>query len=155
MPQFIKMGISSTGHLGNKERSTRVQRRWNARRRVLPGFPIETPFSSILGVREYLRGDRIICLRCGKPYKKLGNHLLKIHGMQMDEYKALYKIPWTYSLICPESSRNYKQASEIQVRTGYPCPPKQGSDLLDMVRRERRVCPFKREVSLMNLKGRD
>ena len=72
MPFAIKMGLNGTGFLGNQSKSKRALRRAKARRKVLPGFPIEQPFESIEDVREYMSGDKIVCLRCGKEYKELG-----------------------------------------------------------------------------------
>lgn len=62
------------------------------RREVLPGFPVEVPFETGKEVWEYLRGERIQCLRCGKWYKALGGHLT-VHGWTVEEYKAFYGLP--------------------------------------------------------------
>lgn len=62
-------------------------------RRPLPGFPIEEPFTSRAGVDEYLSGERITCLRCGRKLKRLGGHLKTVHGWTTEEYKMFYQLP--------------------------------------------------------------
>lgn len=63
------------------------------------GFPIHNPFESADEVRQYLNGERIICLRCGKPYKALQAHL-RVHGWDAEEYKRFYGLPWRTGLTC-------------------------------------------------------
>jgi len=148
---FVKMGLGGTGYLGKKESHTRAVRKCIARRRVLPGFPIEEPFRSIKDVRHYLAGESIICLLCGKNYKKLGHHLSRIHGVTVDEYKKRYNIPWTYGLCCRDTSERYRRAIERRMRDGYKPPAKDGRALRAMIKVERRECPFKSEVAVENL----
>ena len=151
MPMFIKMGIHGTGYLGNKERSQRSFRKFMARRKVLAGYPIETPFESIDDVREYLSGDRIVCLLCGRSFRRIGTHLIKIHGISFDEYREKYNIPWTFSLISPESSELYRQAVKKRMAEGYVPPMKFGKEFTKMINKPRRICPFKSEVNIQNL----
>lgn len=108
MPQFIKMGLGGTGYAGKPGNALRQARRRATRRKVLAGYPVDKPFSSDKEVREYLSGDRIICLLCGKSYKNLGSvHLQKIHGISEDEYKSKYHIPWSYGLCCQELVKKF------------------------------------------------
>jgi predicted transcriptional regulator len=63
----------------------------------LPGFPIESKFTSIDAVKEYLHGDRITCLICGRSYKGLAGHISK-HGISSDEYKERFGLPFKTGL---------------------------------------------------------
>ena len=73
-------------------------------RKVLAGFPINRPFQSRKEVEEYLSGDRIVCLLCGKPYKMLAPHIKRIHGTDAEDYKSIYGIPQKYGLTCEEAT---------------------------------------------------
>lgn len=64
----------------------------------LKGFPLNRPFETIAEIDEYFSGNLIQCLECGHMYRALGYHL-KSHGMNADEYKEKYGIPWGYGLI--------------------------------------------------------
>ncbi|EAX8473356.1 hypothetical protein AH421_12110 [Salmonella enterica] len=44
-------------------------------------------------VTEYLAGDKIQCLECGKMFQMLGTHLLKMHGMTAAEYRERFNLP--------------------------------------------------------------
>lgn len=152
MPQFVKMGLNGTGYLGKQEAHTRAARKRMARRKVVPGFPETTPFAAIEDVRKYLSGDSMICLLCGKNYKRIGTHLVKIHGITVDEYKQRYNIPWTYGLICDESSGKYSKAIKKRMMEGWEPPMKLGDDHKKMISAEKRGCKFKVEVAKTNLK---
>lgn len=68
------------------------------RRNMLDGYPKTYLFDTPESLVVYFSGERIICLRCGKAYKTLGVHLLRIHDMTPDEYRDIYGIPWSYGL---------------------------------------------------------
>lgn len=129
---------------------SRAQRRFLARRKVLPGFPKNDPFESIGEVREYFSGDKVVCLLCGKEYKRIGFHVEKIHSLTMNDYKQKYKIPWTYGLICDESSERYRDSMKRRISEGFAPPIKTGEDHKLMVATTQRVYPFKREVAIQN-----
>ena len=151
MPMFIKMGLNGTGYLGKKENALRQARRCAARRKILPGFPVNDPFHSIDDVRNYLEGDKIICLLCGKGLRKLGAHIIKIHGMTINEYKKKYKIPWGYGLACTESSELYRINAVRRMEEGWTPALKFGDEQKLMVQKQRRACPFKKEIAMKNL----
>jgi hypothetical protein len=64
------------------------------------------PFDNLIEIREYLAGDRVQCLVCGKKYLRLTHWHLITHGMSADEYRAQFGIPWTYSLTSAVSRAN-------------------------------------------------
>jgi hypothetical protein len=118
MPSFIKMGLGGTGYIGKKEKYLRSQKMRISRRIVLPNFPIEEPFLSVDDVKQYLSGEKIICLLCGKSYKSLGVHLMRIHGITIDDYKLKYKIPWTYGLACGDTKEKHRAIRKQQLQDG-------------------------------------
>jgi len=89
------------------------------KRQVKKGYPVINKFETIEEVNEYLGGDRIVCLLCGRDMKTLGGHLRQIHdNMTCDQYKKRFGIPWRRGLICKESSKNYANALNKRVENG-------------------------------------
>jgi len=108
--------------------STRSERKRRAARRVFPGFPVERPpFDSPQDVYDYLNGvgeykapaGRIVCLLCGKTYRKLGTHLLRIHGVEVDEYRERYGLPWTVGVASPDCRERYSKATRKRMEEGW------------------------------------
>ncbi len=62
-------------------------------RQILPGYPWDGHFTTREQVADYLSGDRIACLLCGKTYELLAPHVRRIHGLPIEEYKARFGIP--------------------------------------------------------------
>ena len=85
------------------------------------GYPIEKPFESLVTMRAYFSESRIRCLRCGRRFKGLAGHLWQIHGMSTDDYRELYGIPWTYGLVCAETSGIISGNSIRLVSEGVIC----------------------------------
>lgn len=121
MPFAVKMGLGGTGYMGKKESYLRSARKRKSRRVVADGFPIREKFKSIEDVRKYLSGDRITCLICGRQLKRLGNHLMPIHGIDENKYRETYGIPWTYGLAADATSKKYAKAVKHRLETidGY------------------------------------
>lgn len=92
-------------------------RRAAATRKVVSGYPIETPFTSPEDVHDYLNGDVITCLRCGKPYKALGCHL-QVHGWWEEKYKEFYGLPWRTGLTSKKTKRLKTENGKINLRRG-------------------------------------
>lgn len=91
----------------------------------MPGFPVETKFTTPEALADYFGdGNSITCLRCGQKYRKLGLHLLKIHEMEPDEYRAIYGIPWTYGLDCSETTEIASENMRSRIANGDIVPPR-------------------------------
>lgn len=130
------------------DRSTRKR---NARRRTLPGFPKELKFSKQKELREYFSGDKIVCLLCGRELKRLGNHLVPIHGVTEDEYRERYGIPWTYGLNSKLTTGNYSLAVKKRIEyDGFIPEPAKGESLYGVPRRK--SPPVRRDIRRQNLK---
>lgn len=80
----------------------------SARRFVMDGYPITRKFETIEAINEYLHGEKITCLICGKAYKALIGHL-RIHGISADEYKERYGLPYRTGLSSEGSKELYRE----------------------------------------------
>lgn len=108
--------------------TTRAERRRRARRKVLPGFPVERPpFNSPQDVYDYLSGvgeyeapeGRIVCLLCGKNYRSIGQHLWSIHQVNVDEYRERYGLPWSVGVASPDCRETYGAATRKKIDNGW------------------------------------
>jgi hypothetical protein len=59
-------------------------------------------FQTLEEVENYLSGDKIQCLLCGKWFIALGQHIAKSHDISIPEYKVKFNIPHSYGLIGAE-----------------------------------------------------
>lgn len=55
-------------------------------------------FTTAKQVDDYLSGDRIKCLLCGRSFKMLSTHIWQKHDMSVDDYREEFGIPWSRSL---------------------------------------------------------
>lgn len=99
------------GHLNQ------TRRRQEARRRPLPGYPREEAPMTLEEVREYFSHDIIECLLCGKPYLNLSIHLIRTHGVPVDDYKISYGLPWGRGLLGQETREKYVEHGRELART--------------------------------------
>jgi|GEM_PF-2171876 len=67
-------------------------------RTPLRGYPKSFKFENRDQLEEYLSGDRITCLLCGRSFKALASHIKLIHGVGEAEYKDRFGIPWRTGL---------------------------------------------------------
>jgi ROS/MUCR transcriptional regulator protein len=58
----------------------------------------DAPFQTMQEVDDYLSGNTITCLVCGKSLQRLNIHLQKVHGTTPVEYRAQFGIPFSRSL---------------------------------------------------------
>lgn len=83
------------------------------RRMTLPGYPV--PAGPLTGeqIDKYLSGDTIVCLLCGKNYRRLGGpHLEKIHGVSVEEYQDRYAIPYSRGLVSSSCRDRYAESAK-------------------------------------------
>ena len=58
----------------------------------------DTPFQTMQEVDNYLSGDTVACLICGKSFQTLNCSHLGSHGITHDEYRVRFGIPFNRSL---------------------------------------------------------
>ena len=101
--------IRHRSHGGTFKRNTE---RAAERRKALPGYPIPAGPFTAEQIVTYLSGDRIVCLLCGKSYRKIsGPHLSKIHGVGVDEYRERYGLPYGTGVLSAASSAAHTRAA--------------------------------------------
>ena len=123
------------------------------RREVLPGYPINAKFKSIQEVDEYLSTFRIVCLLCGKEYKRIGTHLQSIHEMEPDEYREMFGIPYTYGLCCPDTKQAHHDAIQKRMKEGFRPAAKTGDAFNELLLYPKRENPQLKTHCERNLKG--
>lgn len=74
-------------------------------------------FETKEALEQYLNEPRIRCLECGRRLKKLGVHLHAIHGMEPDDYREKYGIPYGVGLACPEVREAAREQVSAQMTT--------------------------------------
>lgn len=87
-------------------------------------------------VKDYLSGDTIMCLLCGKRLQRLHKHLYSMHDTTPDDYRRQFGIPFSRSL-ASAPSRERSRAANTPERIelfksqrgegrvgGPPAPPK-------------------------------
>ena len=62
------------------------------------------PFQTMREVDDYLSGDAIVCLICGKSFQRLNSHLQRMHQVEPDDYRRRFGIPFCRAL-ASEASR--------------------------------------------------
>ena len=65
---------------------------------ALPGFPWNAKFEDKKEIDNYIAGDKIQCLLCGKWFQSLPTHLIRVHEISPDQYKEKYGLPWRRGL---------------------------------------------------------
>jgi predicted transcriptional regulator len=66
-------------------------RDFQMRRITMPGYPMPSRNFTKEEVAEYISGDQLTCLLCGKAYKNLGGaHLGSVHNITPDSYREMY-----------------------------------------------------------------
>jgi predicted transcriptional regulator len=65
-------------------------------------------------------GDRLICMEDGLSMKMLKRHLLTVHGMTPDEYRAKWSLPESYPMVAAEYAR---LRSSLALQSGLGLKP--------------------------------
>jgi len=64
----------------------------------LQEFPWTGRFETKTEIDDYLAGDKVQCLLCGKLFKALPQHLERTHNVTADDYREQYGLPWQRGL---------------------------------------------------------
>jgi predicted transcriptional regulator len=65
-------------------------------------------------------GDHLICMEDGLSMKMLKRHLLTVHGMTPDEYRAKWHLPESYPMVAAEYAR---LRSSLALQSGLGLKP--------------------------------
>jgi len=149
-----------TGHVSpvmrQKAKGVRLARnlaRRAARRTVLPDYPVAGRAFSLAEVESYFKGDRLVCLRCGKPFRKLGVHLLKIHAMSVDDYRGLYGLPWREGLAGEHCKLLHSQNAKATIKAGKNFGIGGATEMwrLAILAPQRKRAAYNRELAMRNV----
>lgn len=64
-------------------------------------------------VNNYFSGEKIECLLCGKEYKALACHIIRVHKTSPDNYRGLFGLPLSRGLVA-EDTRDKQAASLVK-----------------------------------------
>lgn len=95
----------ATGHVARAKAKRKYRHK-----QLLPGFPVAVPCPGPDEARAYFAQPKLTCLLCGKAYRLLPNHLRDTHGVEPDEYRAAYRLPWTFGLAGAEVAQAKSKA---------------------------------------------
>ena len=65
-------------------------------------------FTKKTDIENYFNGDRIECLICPKWYKSLSGHINKAHGINVDQYKLKFGLPWSKGLCSCKTADKFR-----------------------------------------------
>jgi len=94
-----------------------------ARRKVLSGFPWTGRFTTKEEIDHYFGENEIQCLLCGKTYRKLGTHLIRTHGVNQDQYRARFALPWSRGLVSRRLSNHFGKIMKERIKNGFDPTP--------------------------------
>lgn len=81
--------------------------------------PRTEPFRTQAEIDEYLAGDLIQCLECGKWFRQItGKHLRLVHELTPDEYRARWALPRLTPLAGRATREARSQVIRRQIESG-------------------------------------
>ena len=89
-------------------------------------FPQEFPwtgrFETKTEIDDYLAGDKVRCLLCGKRFKALPKHLELTHDITADDYRERYGLPWKRGLCGASTSKKMSKNMLKRRKNGFRPP---------------------------------
>ena len=98
-------------------------------------FPQRSPFATVEQIEEYLGGDRVACLLCGKELLELGAHLHYKHGTTCEEYRAEFGLRAGDALAGRAVREKISAKAKLRFQKG--APPSWFSRCLDGAKKRR------------------
>ena len=65
---------------------------------------------SVRAAADYVSGDRIPCLICGKPCLSVCHHARRAHGISARDYKLRFGLPVSRGVAAPESREAWRES---------------------------------------------
>lgn len=88
-----------SGSTMQKKKARGALEKFEFARSILPGYPKPDKFTCMEEVEDYLTGEKIVCLLCGKLYRQLAPHTKRIHNLEAADYKEMFGIPQKRGLV--------------------------------------------------------
>ena len=79
---------------------------------------MKLPFKTKEDIEYYFKGDKIQCLICGKWFKALNGHF-KAHGLNVDQYKEMFGLPWSRGLCGCKTADKFRDNAETLRSKGH------------------------------------
>ena len=77
--------------------------------------PTEATRTPAVPIRRSIHRDYVVCIECGKRGKVLRRHLMSVHGLTVEEYRARWNLPAHH----PTTARAFsEQRSALAKQTG-------------------------------------
>jgi hypothetical protein len=85
-------------------------------------FPWNGRFETKAEIDDYLGGDKVRCLLCGKSLKALPTHIGRAHGVTADDYRERYGLPWRRGLCGAGTSEKISENMLKRRQNGFRPP---------------------------------
>ena len=102
-------------------------------------------------IDDYLAGNRVQCLLCGKRYKTLPTNLERTHDVTADDYRERYGLPWRRGLCGVGTSEKLSKNMLGRQKEGFR-PPIEAAQKKSMAATRRPDQPFFVKVKEENMK---
>ena len=85
-------------------------------------YPWRGKFMTRTQIDDYLSGNKVQCLLCGKMFRTLHQHLRRTHGITVDDYRERYGLPWRQGLCGVETSEKLSKNMFDRRKEGFRPP---------------------------------
>jgi hypothetical protein len=114
-------------------------------------YPWRGKFGTKTEIDDYLAGNKVQCLLCGKLYKALPQHLERTHDITADDYREQYGLPWRRGLCGVGTSKKLSQNMFDRQKNGFR-PPIEAASKKSVGATRRPDQPFFVKVKADNMK---
>ena len=118
---------------------------------LMQRFPWNGRFENINEIDHYFAGTKIQCLLCGKRFKSLSTHLIRVHEINPDQYKEKYGLPWKRGLCGTMTSKKLSKNMIGRLKKGFR-PPIEAAQRKSVKAMKRQDQPFFVKVKADNMK---
>jgi hypothetical protein len=118
---------------------------------VMQQYPWRGKFRTKTEIDDYLAGNKVQCLICGKLFKALPQHLEKTHDITADDYREQYGLPWRRGLCGIETSKKLSKNMFARRKKGFR-PPIEDAWKKAVSAKKRQDQPFFVKVKADNMK---
>lgn len=118
---------------------------------VMQQYPWRGKFRTKTEIDDYLAGNKVQCLICGKLFKALPQHLEKTHDITADDYREQYGLPWRRGLCGIETSKKLSKNMFARRKKGFR-PPIEDAWKKAVRAKKRQDQPFFVKVKADNMK---
>lgn len=129
----------------------KARRKRERRRTVMAGYPKATVFATEAELDAYFAPERLTCLECGKTFRELGVHLLKIHSTTAEDYKSAHGIPWRRGLTGCDTKAMRRELGAKNMADGIFTPATPELSAKARATAKRKAPPVRRAMALARL----